>query len=76
MPHYRLLKAQSADPRDMWETDSPNQLAALRDFERRLNIALSLNGDAAPDYLLQSRTHEANFSASEKVPVYLVRSED
>jgi hypothetical protein len=58
----------------MWETDSPSQMAALQDFGRRLNIALSLDGDATPDYLLQSRTHEANFSASEKVPVYLVRS--
>jgi hypothetical protein len=72
MPHYRLLKAGSADPRDMWETDSPNQLAALRDFERRLKIILSLIGEAEPDYLLQSRTGQGNFAA-EKVPVHIVR---
>ena len=76
MPHYRLLKADSVDPRETWETDSPDQKAALLDFGRQLGgVILSLNGDAAPDYLMQSRTHEVNFAASENLPVYLVKSE-
>ncbi len=75
MPHYRLLKADSADSQETWDADSPDQKAALLDFGQQLGVVLSLNGDAAPDYLMQSRTHEVNFAASKKVPVYLVKSE-
>ena len=75
MPHYRLVKAVPADAPETWETDSPNQEAALLEFGEQLGVALSFNGDAAPHYLMQSRTDEVNFAASEKVPVYLVRSE-
>ena len=76
MPHFRLLKAESADDRETWDTDSPDQKVALLDFGRQLGAVLSLDGDAAPDYLMQSRTHEANFADSKKVEVYIVRSDD
>ena len=75
MPHYRLLKAVSADSQETWNANKPDQKAALLDFEQQLGVALSLSGDAAPDYLMQSRTYdEVNFANSEKVPVYLVKS--
>ncbi len=75
MPHYRLLRADSANSLDTWETDSPDQEAALLDFGQQLGVALSLNGDAAPDYLMQSRTNQPDFSASDKLPVYCIRPE-
>ena len=77
MPHYRLLKADSADSRGICETDKPDQEAALLDFEQQLGVPLSLNGDeaAAPDYLMQSRTNQPDFSDSEKLPVYCVTPE-
>jgi hypothetical protein len=75
MPHFRLLKADSPDDRETRDADCPDQTAALLEFGRQLGVELSLNGDAASDYLMQSRTlQEVNFAASKKLPVYVVRS--
>jgi len=74
MPHYRLLKAVSADSREMLEVDSQSAEAALLDFGLQLGTTLSFSGDAAPDYIMQSRMKgEANFANSKNIDVYLHR---
>jgi len=74
MPHYRLLKAVSADSREILEVDSQSAEAALLDFGRQLGTTLSFSGAAAPDYIMQSRMKgEVNFTNSKNIDVFLRR---
>ena len=77
MVHYRLSKADSVGSEDQLHTDAQNEKEALLNFGRQLEVTLSLNCDAAPDYLMQSRTYdEMNFANSVGVGVCRVRLED
>ena len=71
--HYRLTRADSVDGQDALEVDATSPEGALLDFGRQLGAKLSLNGDAAPDYLLQSRPgDQAQFNPA-ITEIYLVR---
>ncbi len=75
MAHYRLSRADSVGSEGQLNADAKDDRTALLDFGRQLgDVTLSLNCDAAPDYLMQSRTNdEVDFANSEKVGVCLVR---
>ena len=84
MVHYRLSKADSVGSEGQLYADAQNEKEALLNFEGQLKVnlsesevTLSLNCDAGPDYVMQSRTYdEVNFANSERVDVCRVRLED
>lgn len=50
MAHYRLLRVRD---QQQYEADALNDAEALARFEGELRMKLSLEGPAAPDYILE-----------------------